>query len=354
MNSHVSTHTTPADVPPGTRTLLRIPVCTLLSGMQVSLTFHIVRGTSPGPVLALLSTSHGPEFLSIEQIRAVMANLDPLALRGTVIACPVANPIALEQLRTTTPTDEINMNRVYPGADVNGLATKYAGGVTEYMAHLVTRYLIDPCDVLFDFHLGPYGHAIETIDVPIQADSIRLERLRRIGSLFGVALHEWELFPGSAVGYAIRTGKLAVGVEIGGGGFGNAQSGRWIEQAARGIQSAMRFLGMLDGTPLWPEAVTIVTTRAGLRPRHGGYHVPEVGIEHLGRTIEEGLVLGRTYDAQTFALLEEIRSPHRGLLYMVRAYGPVHPGDWGYLVGDERGQREYHPGPEREGSRSGR
>lgn len=331
------------DTPAGTRTMIRVPVCTLISGLQVQLTFHILRGARPGPTLGLLSTSHGAEFLSIEQIRTVLDAIDPTSLGGTVLACPVANPIALEQSRVTTPTDEINMNRVYPGADPAGLLTKYAGGVTEYMAHLVTTHLIAPCDLLLDFHLGPYGHAIETIDVPTQVDPARMERLRQIGSLFGVTLHEWELFSGSAVGYAVGQGKLALGVEIGGGGFGNEQSARWIQQAARGIRSVMEYLGMLPGTPAWPDALTVVTNRAGIRPRHGGYHVPEVGVEHLGRTVETDRLLGRTYDAQTFELLEELRSPHQGLLYMVRAYGPIQAGDWGYVVGDGRGQRTYRP-----------
>jgi predicted deacylase len=334
------------DVQPGTRRTIRVPVCTLVSGLEVFLTFHIVRGRRPGPTLGLLSTSHGAEFLSIEQIRVLLSSLDPATLSGTVIACPVANPIALEQARITTPVDEINMNRIYPGAAGEGLLTKYAGGTTELMAHIVTSHLIEPCDVLFDFHLGPWGHAIETIDVPTQADPARLERLRLMASLFGTgSIHEWELFSGSGVGYAIARGKLALGIEIGGGGFGNAQSAKWIDQAVRGIRSAMQYLGMLDGSPAWPASVTVVTNRAGVRPRHGGYHVPELAVEHLGATVEAGQLLGRTYDTQTMELLEELHSPYRGSVYMVRAYGLVHPGDWGYVVGDERGQRIYHPRP---------
>lgn len=172
-----------------------------------------------------------------------------------------------------------------------------------------------------------------------------MERLRRLASLFETAsIHGWELFSGSGVGYAVGLGKLALGIEIGGGGFGNAQSTKWVQQAARGLRSAMQHLEMLPGEPRWPESVVVVTSRAGIRPKHGGYHVPEIDVDALGTAVEAGQVLGRTCDTQSLALLEELRSPHRGLLYMVRPYGPTHPGDWGYIVSDERGQRVYRPG----------
>jgi predicted deacylase len=105
----------------------------------------------------------------------------------------------------------------------------------------------------------------------------------------------------------------------------------------------MQILGILPGEPDWPEATTVITARAGIRPRHGGYHVPEVGVDNLGRTVEAGQILGRIYDTQTFAQLEELTSPYRGILYVVRAYGPTQPGDWAYVVGEERSAWRYYP-----------
>ena len=334
-----------SEVAPGSRTFYQVPVCTLVSGIEVNLTIHVLRGTKPGPTLGLLSTLHGAEFLSIEQVRAILEGIDLDQLSGTVIACLVANPIALQHGSVATPTDHVNMNRVFPGSSGDDLLTKYAGGVTEYMAHLVTKHLIEPCDMLFDFHLGPFGHADEMIDVPIQADEARMERLHLMGSLFGTLMHEWELPPGSSLAYAISQGKLGLGVEIGGGGYGDELSAKWVRQAAAGVHASMQYLGMLPGTPPWPESVNIVTIRAGLRPLHGGYHVPVIGTDRLGTTIEKGKLLGRTYNTQTLELIEELHSPHRGLLYMIRAYGLVDAGDWGYVMTDESGQRTYHPKP---------
>ncbi len=66
-----------------------------------------------------------------------------------------------------------------------------------------------------------------------------------------------------------------------------------------------------------------------------------MSVEDLGRFVKAGQVLGRIYDTQTFALLEELLSPCPGILYVVRAYGPTQPGDWAYVVGEERGAWRY-------------
>ncbi len=92
------------EVAPGSRTFYQVPVCTLVSGIEVNLTIHVLRGTKPGPTLGLLPTLHGAEFLSIEQVRAILEGIDLDQLSGTVIACPVANPIALQHGSVATPT----------------------------------------------------------------------------------------------------------------------------------------------------------------------------------------------------------------------------------------------------------
>ncbi len=331
------------DVEPGTRAFYQVPLGTLVSGLPLFLTFHVVRGAHDGPILGLISNSRGIGHLSVAQTRAVIASVDPSVMRGSLIACPVANPIAFEHGTLTTPVDELNMNRVIPGTPPEELGGRYAGGLTELMAHYVTRHVIDPCDVLIDFHLLSDRLALETIDLPTQAEGQARERIRQMACLFGTTLHEWELQEGSAVAYALSQGKLGFGVEIGSGGWGSTHSAKWVAQAARGVTGVMQYLRILPGEPDWPEVVTMITTRAGIRPRHGGYHVPEVGVDDLGRTIEGGRVLGRTYDTQTFALLEELISPYRGILYVVRAYGPTEPGDWAYVVGEERGSWHYSP-----------
>lgn len=325
----------------GTKNVVEIPVATLLNGTELSLFMHVIRGVETGPTLALLSTSHGAEFLSIEQIRAVISAIDPTELKGTVLAIPVANPPALEHMRITTPQDELNMNRIYPGQSRENLLKSYAGGLTEYIAHLVTTNLIDPADLLIDFHQGPWCQMVEVVDVPSQAEDEQKEEALTLANLFGITIHDWHLPPGSAVGYAASQGKLAFGVEMGGAGFGNAQSREWVSRTWQGIKQVMVKQGMLQGDLESPPEVWVCTERAGLRPLHGGYHEPCFEIQDLGSVVEEGAVLGRTYHMQSFEVIEEIKNPYRGILYLGRGYGPIHPGDWGYVVGNYAKARKF-------------
>jgi predicted deacylase len=332
-----------ADVPAGTKAFFQVPVGTTVSGALMQQTFHVVRGRRDGPTLGVISNSRGLGHLTIEQVRTTLAETDPERLSGTLILCPVANPAAFEQSRLTTPVDELNMNRVFPGTAPERLGARYAGGLTELMAHHVTRHLIDSSDVVIDLHLLSERLALETIDLPAQAHGDARERIRRMAALFGTALHEWEVEDGSAALYAIAEGKLAFGVEIGGGVFDAPRAAKWIAQVAGGVRGVMQVLGMLEGNPVWPEAVTVVTTRVGIRPRYGGYHVPDVTTDDLGAMVQAGQLLGRVYDGQTMEIVEELRTPCDGLLYVVRGYGPVQAGDWAYVVGEKDGLWQYKP-----------
>src|SRR6266481_4319931 len=49
-----------------------------------SIPVAVVRGSRPGPVLALVSGAHGTEYASIIALEKVIAKLDPAQISGTV------------------------------------------------------------------------------------------------------------------------------------------------------------------------------------------------------------------------------------------------------------------------------
>ncbi|HXO37189.1 MAG TPA: succinylglutamate desuccinylase/aspartoacylase family protein [Candidatus Acidoferrum sp.] len=57
----------------------------------------VIRGTKPGPVLALVSGAHGTEYASIIALEKVIQSLDPAQVSGTVIILPLVNLASFEQ-----------------------------------------------------------------------------------------------------------------------------------------------------------------------------------------------------------------------------------------------------------------
>ena len=108
---------TPAEVAalaPG-RYVFELPIGRLLVGADLRLTMHVVRGAAgPGPSLGLLAGVHGDEVGGIRSIRDVLASLAVERLRGTVVAVPVANPLAWAAGTRVSPErlpDQTNLAR---------------------------------------------------------------------------------------------------------------------------------------------------------------------------------------------------------------------------------------------------
>jgi len=76
----------------------------------------VVRGSRPGPVLALVSGAHGTEYASVIAIEKLIQALDPVQLSGTVILLPLVNIQSFQQkVPHVNPVDGKSMNRFYPG-----------------------------------------------------------------------------------------------------------------------------------------------------------------------------------------------------------------------------------------------
>jgi predicted deacylase/dienelactone hydrolase len=121
-------------VPAGADSATRIPVT-------------VIQGRERGPVLALIAGTHGAEVAPVVALQRLRELVDPRVLRGTLILVHVANmPSFVHRTIYRNPWDQKNLNRMYPG-DANGT-------VTQRIADLITREVIDKSDYLVDMHAG--------------------------------------------------------------------------------------------------------------------------------------------------------------------------------------------------------
>ena len=301
-----------------TRQITRLPVGTLLSGQDISLAVHRLVGTQPGPSLGLVGGVHGDEPLSVELVRRVLGALESLPLRGSVTAIPCANPLAFQSLLRNTPTDMLDLNRVFPGDP--------DGAFTHQMAFTIQRVLREQCEYLIDFHCGGL---FPTVDyVFLQGDDEDFGR--SIGSrvLYAGSPHK-----GSVSDCLRQAGLHTMVVETGGGPTGGEP---YIQKAIAGVANVLRAIGMLDGEVLVRSDQLIVSELKIIRPHEGGLLISSVGLEELGEVVSGTHELGRILHTQTFQELEVLVTPfEKSVFILVRAgFSPVGSGDIAYILGN--------------------
>jgi predicted deacylase len=258
-------------------------------------------------------------------------------MRGAFLALPVANPIAFSS-RTRNLRDESDspdLNRSF-----NGEQTWLA----DQLGRAISTHLLAHADALIDFHCGLWGAAMHSVTVGKDFSSPDVSRrsfdmARSFGLPFVRYTDLATRFPGprSSVGYAGQVlGVPSIVVEVGGAGFDPATEQRWLRTNVDGVLGVMQGLGILPQTHRsLPDRLLVFERVQRVNPTHGGMLEPIFPAEDMMvREVQAGEVLGRVWSPYTFEVLEELRSPFRGLIDMAPRLYPARPGDWGYLVVD--------------------
>lgn len=96
---------------PGQKERVPLPV----PGAQ-SLDTVCLCGTALGKTLVVTAGVHGCEYVGVQALRRLAAELDPAELSGNVIFLPLANPTGFYAgAKRVVPEDGVNLNRAFPG-----------------------------------------------------------------------------------------------------------------------------------------------------------------------------------------------------------------------------------------------
>lgn len=145
-----------ADLEPGKKHFLYFHGVQAPGGQPWYVSVIVAKGARPGKRITLTSGVHGDEMSSIRTVQAVMEQLDPKAMSGTVMAVlDIARP-ALESMQRRWPNSGrgaglIDMNREWPGNENGASATSRHAGL------LFNRLLKPNSDLAIDFHTGATG-----------------------------------------------------------------------------------------------------------------------------------------------------------------------------------------------------
>jgi predicted deacylase len=296
------------DVPAGSDAATQIPVV-------------IVRGSNPGPTLALVSGAHGTEYASIIALEGLLGSLDPSQISGTVILLPLVNIASFEQkVPHVNPVDNKSMNRFYPG--------KEDGTQTERASFLITREVVDKSDYLIDFHGGdldeslrPYSYWV--ISGNKKQDAISKEMVLAFG-LDHIIISDDRPKDRNASRYLDNTaslrGKPTITVEAGYAGTVDTDD---VAALVQGTRSVMRQLKMLPGSPhpidhpVWIKSLGEVTSPVD------GIFYPLVKRDTF---VEAGRKLGDVTD-YFGKVIFEARAPVSGIVLHICAVPSMKKGD---------------------------
>jgi predicted deacylase len=281
----------------------------LRDGSEVQIPLIVVNGVKDGPVLWLGGMVHGNELPGIEVIRRVVREtVDPEALRGTILACPVQHPLTYHSSNRLTPHDGININRVFPGNP--------RGSWTERLAHTLFHEGVMKADVVLDFHSNAAG-AINFNVVRTGVEGPAWDEQWPLAEAFGFTIAVGEVgqagFDSPLVGL-LQTASLAVGkpsltVEFTGMYVLEENS---VQAGVKGTLNVMKYLDMLDGEIEPQTGIQVIddplTNRHPVSVDKGGVVLPLVP---PGEKVGEGQPIARLYDVYGDEL-ETVRSPIEG------------------------------------------
>ena len=287
----------------------------------------VIHGARPGPVLGLVAGTHGYEYSPIVAMQRLPAKISPKELSGTVIIVHVANmPSFLGRTIYYSPVDGKNLNRVYPG--------RADGTISERIASVITREVIDKSDYVVDLHCGDGNEALRPYSYWMTSGSPEVnEKSKAMALAFGldhiVIDTERTKDPANSVytsNTAITRGKPSITTETGGMGRVDTNG---ADLAEAGVFNLMRHFGMLPGEPRRAEHVVWIDKNEVLRS-------PETGTFHArvepGHTVAQGTLLGILTDFFGNPVME-FRAPFAGVVLYVVATPPVNKGEPVAMVG---------------------
>ena len=134
-------------------------------------------GNQPGKTLVVTAGVHGDEYVGIQAVRELLAQLSPGELSGQVIFVPVVNAGGFFAGTYRVPEDGENLNRCFPGAK--------GETYTWNMASALEEALYPQADFLLDLHGGGIYETMEPLAFfPVDAG----ETVERISRQAGKAL----------------------------------------------------------------------------------------------------------------------------------------------------------------------
>lgn len=236
-----------------------------------------------GPSVLVMAGNHGDEYEGQVLVSRLIRELRPQDVAGQLVLLPMANFPAAQAGRRTSPIDDGNMNRCFPGvAD---------GTITQQLAHYIENTLIRGTSLVVDLHSGGSSLVYNgpTVLGLLPRDDAESARLKGLVSALGFPrafLHAPN--PVTISSAARRQGSISLVTELGGGGMVTPSI---LKTARQGLLSVLRHVGVLAATaeqaspPFATRFMRIDAAKHYVYATENGLFVPLV---ELGDSVVDG------------------------------------------------------------------
>ncbi|HKX10540.1 MAG TPA: succinylglutamate desuccinylase/aspartoacylase family protein [Stellaceae bacterium] len=193
-----------------------------------------------GPRVLLTAGNHGDEYEGQIVLTKLARSLEVEAVRGSIVILPMMNFPAAQAGMRTSPIDDGNLNRTFPG-DPDGRPTAM-------IAHYVESVLMPEVDAVIDLHSGGSSLIYTPGTLARHAtDKAQLERTLGLVRAFG-APNSYLMGVGaedrSILAAAERAGIIGLSAELGGAGMVTRET---LAITEHGVVNVLRHLGALEG-----------------------------------------------------------------------------------------------------------
>lgn len=266
---------------------------TVADVMPVELEFHLFGEGSPQ--VFFTGGIHGGEATGIYVVQKVLAFLEENELlKGSVKVLPIGNPAAFRRLQRTSPYDNLDLNRIFPGREDMTPSLAVANIIWEEAQE--ANYIVD-------MHCCGVWGASYTLAVYKEFDFAKeLAGMLSIPRVIESGGTRGQLFTN-----ACDAGIPAVIIELPGGGQGGVIDLEAAEECYQALINLLRQLGMVAGEAVKPEPTFYGKLRP-VRTEMDGVFIPAI---KAGDTVNEGDVIGHVNDTPIVA-------PYTGVTTMVR------------------------------------
>ncbi|PRX56807.1 hypothetical protein CLV81_0805 [Flagellimonas meridianipacifica] len=271
-------------------------------GNRITVPVIILKGAEEGKVLGLTAAIHGNELNGISIIHKLIDEINPSGLKGTVVAIPGLNPLAIARNQREF-MDLQDLNRLFPG--------KPNGNRSQQMAYQIGEKIVPLFDYHIDLHTASFGRVNSLYGRGDMSDETLAKMLRLLQPDIIVSNKGKASF-GEASGLTLRAFAISKGVHSITMEYGNPQvyQSEMVKRGVEGILKVLNGFGFSDSKYDLPELGYVCSKSYWVFTQKGGYLEVLVELKQIVEKGEQIAILKNAFGE----VVEQYAAPESGIV----------------------------------------